>query len=93
LRQLKITDNTKQVLHEYFEQGYAPVAAVRFHESKITTSGENVEGLANHCLNPTLRTAYYVWQEWKQTNRGSHVGDSMWPTVQEPHAQSHLMLK
>ena len=81
LCQLKITDNTKQVFHENFNQGYTPATALRFHESKITTSGENVEVLANHCLNPTLRTAYCVWQEWKQTNYGSYVGDSMYSAI------------
>jgi len=81
LCQLKINNNTKQVFHEYFNQGYTSATAVRFHESKITISGENVEVLANHCLNPTLRTAYYVWQEWKQTNYGSYVEDSMYSAI------------
>lgn len=70
LKYLRVSEATKKIFTDYFNDDIGAGEAARLHEAKILLDEDGPTKYANASLNPTRRTVYYMYDQWIEANFG-----------------------
>ncbi|XP_023311305.1 uncharacterized protein LOC111691967 [Anoplophora glabripennis] len=66
-----MSNETKQIFEQYFDNGMSASEAFRYHESMLMFNEKPWEKLANASINPTKNVVYYLHRQWTLKNYGA----------------------
>ena len=83
-----ISEDTKRIFYDYFDQGYSPSTARQHHTIMLSIQCEGDEKdleqvHADRSINPLSKDIDYLFVKWRQERHGSTNGESMFEKLEE----------
>ena len=83
-----ISEDTKRIFYDYFDQGYSPSTAKQHHTIMLSIQCEGDEKdleqvHADRSINPLSKDIDYLFAKWRRERHGSTNGESMFEKLEE----------